>query len=273
MHADRLVDALKRLLKGQGITYAQVASGLGLSEAGVKRMFSRRDFSLQRLLDVCRVAKIEFDDLARSIANDPAGIAALTVAQERELVSDPRLLPVALCAVGNWTFEQIVDTYAIPQAECVRHLARLDRHRIIELGPGNRIRPLISRTFTWLPDGPIQRYFRASVEAEYLGCKFHRDDELFLFVSGMLSRHSTTQLIARLRDVAREFAALHRDDVARPLSERHGTSLLLATRGWEPHAFRTLRRKNRPPAPAGGLNPPYVPLPPARLARKPGRAQ
>ena len=52
MHTITLVDALKRALKGKGITYAAVAEGLGLSEASVKRMFSRRDFTLQRMDDV-----------------------------------------------------------------------------------------------------------------------------------------------------------------------------------------------------------------------------
>jgi hypothetical protein len=270
MQATRLVDALKLLLKGQGITYAQVAAGLGLSEAGVKRMFSRGDFTLQRLEDICRLARVEFGELARTMGDADAGIAHLTIEQERELVSDAKLMLVALCAVGNWTFEQIIDTYAIPRAECIRYLARLDRHRIIELKPGNRIKPLIGRTFAWLPDGPIQRYFRARVEAEFLESKFDRHDELFLFVSGMLSRHGAAELITRLRDLAREFARLHREDIASPLAERHGTSLLLATRAWEPRGFRTMRRADRPPVPAGGLDPPFVPSPPA-MATKRGR--
>jgi transcriptional regulator with XRE-family HTH domain len=176
MQAASLVDALKRLLKGQGITYAQIAAALGLSEAGVKRMFSRRDFTLQRLEEICRVARLEFAELARAASEEPGGIAYLTVEQEREIVSDPKLMLIALCAVGKWTFEQIVDTYALSRTECVRYLTRLDRHRIIELQPGNRIRPLISRTFAWRPDGPIQRYFRARVEAEYLSSRFERPD-------------------------------------------------------------------------------------------------
>jgi len=267
MQAASLVDALKRLLKGQGITYAQVAAGLGLSEAGVKRMFSRRDFTLQRLEDVCRIARVDLGELARAAADEPRGLAQLSIEQERELVSDPRLMLVALCAVGNWTFEQIVDTYAIPRTECLRCLARLDRQRIIELQPGNRIRPLISRTFAWRPDGPIQRYFRARVEAEFLDSRFERADELFLFASGMLSRRASAELIAKLKDVAREFAELHREDVALPLDARHGASLLLATRAWEPRAFRDLRRAGRPPAPAGGLQPAFVPVPPSSAPR------
>jgi transcriptional regulator with XRE-family HTH domain len=253
MHAATLVDALKRLLKGKGITYVFVARQLGISEASVKRMFSRRDFTLQRLEDVCRIAGIEFADLAQAVTTENTGIAHLTVEQEEEIVSDPMLVLVALCAVGNWTIEQIMESYDLTLAECVGCLTRLDRRRIIELQPGNRIRPLISRTFSWLPDGPIQRYFRSRVEAEYLESKFDRPEELFLFVSGMLSRQSTGDLIVRLRRTAREFAELHRDDVALPMSERHGTSLLLAIRPWEPRAFRALRRNKAELAPAGPL--------------------
>jgi transcriptional regulator with XRE-family HTH domain len=251
-----LIETLKRLLKGQGITYAQVAEQLRLSEASVKRMFSRRDFTLQRLEDVGRVAGVDFAELAREAAGSQARIERLTADQERELVSDQKMLIVALCAVGNWTFEQITDTYDISPTECVRCLAALDRLNIIELQPGNRIRPLISRTFSWLPDGPIQKYFRDQVEAEFLGDRFDQPDELFLFVSGMLSDNSMTELIARLRKVAREFAELHRDDLSLPLGARHGTSLLLATRAWEPRFFRKLRRADRPPVPAGRLLPP-----------------
>ena len=53
MHTVALVDALKRALKSRGITYSALAARLGLSEAGVKRMFSKHDFTLQRMDDVC----------------------------------------------------------------------------------------------------------------------------------------------------------------------------------------------------------------------------
>jgi len=253
MYATTLVDALKRILKGKGMTYAMVAAGLGLSEATVKRMFARRDFTLQRVEDACRVAGIEFAELVQEASGKEAGIVHLSVEQEEEIVSDPKLMLVALCAVGNWTFEQIVETYAMSEAECIACLTRLDRRRIIELQPGNRIRPLISRTFSWRPDGPIQRYFRERVESEYLSCKFDRPDEMFLFVSGMLSRHSTADVIARMRHVVRDFAELHAADRSLPLRERHGTSLLVAIRPWEPRAFRMLRRDGREPVPAGRL--------------------
>jgi transcriptional regulator with XRE-family HTH domain len=253
MTAATLVDLLKRHLKARGITYAQVATRLALSEASVKRMFSRQDFTLQRMEDICHIAGIDLADLARELTEEPAGVTHLTVEQEQEIVSDTKLMLVALCAVGNWTLEQIVDTYDIPRVECIGYLARLDRQRIIELLPDNRIRPLIHRTFAWRPDGPIKRYFRSRMEAEYLSSTFRRADEAFLFVNGMLSAKSTAELIGRLRKVAAEFAEMHRDDLRLLMPQRHGTSVLLAIRPWEPRAFRVLRRPDRPPVPAGRL--------------------
>jgi transcriptional regulator with XRE-family HTH domain len=238
-----LVDALKRMLKAKGLTYADVATAISLSEASVKRMFARGDFTLQRLEDICRFARIDLAELASSAGEDTQGIAQLSVEQEEEIVSDPRLLLVAWCAVNNWTFEQIVATYTLTDAECVACLARLDRIRVIELLPGNRIRPLVSRAFSWRPDGPFQRFFRARIEAEYLGSNFDHSDELFLFVSGMLSHASSTELIGELRRVARDFAQRHRSDVVLPLAQRFGTSLLIAMRPFELRAFTKLRRE------------------------------
>ena len=142
MTAGRLIDLLKRRLKAQGITYAQVASRLRLSEASIKRMFARGDFTLQRLDELCRIVGSDVAELARALSEEDAKPTYLTEEQEQEIISEPKLFLVALCAVGNWTLDQIADTYAISRTECVGYLARLDKLRIIELMPENRIRPL-----------------------------------------------------------------------------------------------------------------------------------
>lgn len=247
MRAAALVEALKRMLKAKGLTYADIAGGIALSEASVKRMFARGDFTLQRLEEICRFARIDVAELASAAGEDSRGVAQLSIEQEEEIVSDPKLLLVAWCAVNNWTFDDIVGTYALTDAECIGCLARLDRIRVIELLPGNRIRPLVSRTFSWRLDGPFQRFFRARIEAEYLASRFDHADELFLFASGMLSHASATELVGELRRVARDFAQRHRADVALPLAQRFGTSLLVAMRPFELAQFTRLRRDGAKP--------------------------
>ena len=55
----RLIDALKSALKGKGITYADLAKRIVMSEANVKRMFSKQTLSLQQLEQICTA--IDFD--------------------------------------------------------------------------------------------------------------------------------------------------------------------------------------------------------------------
>jgi predicted transcriptional regulator len=244
-----LVEVLKRELRSRGITYARVARELGLSEASVKRMFSRRDFSLKRLDRVCQLANSEFSDLARTLHQEESLISRLTHEQEKEIVSNPRLFLAAVCVLNHVGFEQIVATYDISRAECVQLLARLDRLGLIRLLPNNRIRLLISLDFSWLPDGPIQRFFNQQAHNEYFRSRFDGPDEHMVVVNGLLSRASRAALLTRLKRIAREFSELNNADARLPLAERSAMSLLVAMRHWELAAFAELRRSK--PLPQG----------------------
>ena len=139
---------MKGALKERGITYQQVAEALELSEASVKRLFSERQFSLQRLDQICALLGLEITDLVRRL-DQAQRIDALTTEQEQELVGDDRLLLVAICALNRWSLAQMLRTYQLSEVEAVGRLARLDRMGLIELLPGNRIKPLISHDFRW----------------------------------------------------------------------------------------------------------------------------
>ena len=236
-----IVSALKNALKEQGITYQQVAEALDWSEASVKRLFSERQFSLQRLDQICSLLGLEISDLVRRL-DQAQRIDALTSEQEQELVGDDRLLLVAICALNRWSLAQILETYQLSEVEAVGRLARLDRMGLIELLPGNRIKPLISHDFRWQQHGPIQRFFEQQVQADFFQCHFNLPGELRLFLSGMLSPQSTEQLHQKLQRLAQAFRHSHQEDLVLPLEQRFGVSMILAIRPWEVAAFQQLRR-------------------------------
>ncbi|UJJ30701.1 helix-turn-helix domain-containing protein [Halopseudomonas maritima] len=236
-----IVSALKNALKEQGITYQQVAEALELSEASVKRLFSERQFSLQRLDQICSLLGLEISDLVRRL-DQAQRIDALTAEQEQELVSDDRLLLVAICALNRWSLAQILETYQLSEVEAVGRLARLDRMGLIELLPGNRIKPLISHDFRWQQHGPIQRFFEQQVQSDFFQCHFNRPGELRMFLSGMLSPQSTEQMHQKLQRLAQAFRHSHQEDLVLPLEQRFGVSMILAIRPWEVAAFQQLRR-------------------------------
>jgi transcriptional regulator with XRE-family HTH domain len=242
-HSGALVEVLKRELRSRGVTYAQVARKLGLSEASVKRMFSRREFTLKRLDQVCQLTHSDFSDLARTLHREETLISQLTAEQEKEIASSLKLFLVAVCVLNHVPIEHIVAVYDISHAECIQFLVKLDRIGFIRLLPGNRIRLLVSRDFAWLPDGPIQRFFKHHAQGDYVRSRFDRPDEYFVAVNGMLSASSRATIVSRLKRAAREFSELHNDDVRLPPSQRLNMTMLVAIRHWELQAFTELRRK------------------------------
>ena len=237
-----IIKALKRALKAQGKTYVDVAECLSLSEASVKRLFAEHNFTLDRLERVCDLLSMDLLELMKSAVEEQVRLTQLTQTQEEELVSDLRLLLVAHSLMNRWTVAEITATYQLTEAETIQLLARLDRMKLIELLPGNRVKLLVDRDFRWLPSGPIQRFFEQQVKAEFLNARFNGKGEFLAFHSGMLSEASIIQLLDKLRKTVQKFNEMNRSDEVLPLSERYGTSLLIATRPWEIQAFAKQRR-------------------------------
>jgi transcriptional regulator with XRE-family HTH domain len=240
--ATQLISAIKRHLKSQGKTYRDVARALRLSEPSVKRLFASGRFTVDRLVQVANLLGYTLAELSREAQAAQPLLSTLTATQEREVVSNPKLLLIAVCALNHWTLEDIVHFYRIEHAECIKYLLNLDKLGIIELLPGNRIRLNIARDFDWLPNGPIRQYFQNRALGEFLKSDFAQEDEAMAFVNGMLTDQALAQVRQELQKLRKKFAELHEESLTAPLGKRHGASLLFAMRSWEPGDFSKLRR-------------------------------
>jgi transcriptional regulator with XRE-family HTH domain len=238
----QLITTIKRQLKLQGKTYRDVADFLQLSEASVKRLLTSSTLGVDRLVEISNLLGFTLAELAQEAAATPNRLHTLTPAQEKELVSDTRLLLVAVCALNHWTLADMLAVYRITEAECLQKLLHLDRLHLIALMPGNRIRLNVARDFDWLPAGPIRQYFRGEGMHDFLDSRFEQPDESLAFTHGMLTESAMARLQAELRQLRARFAALHEESLASPLPKRRGSALLLALREWEPAAFTALRR-------------------------------
>jgi len=235
-------EALKAHYRARGLNYRDVARTLRLSEATIKRIFSQRDCTIARLEQLCSVAQVDLAEIARVAPRQSRLLGTLTAKQEQEIVDDMRLFVVAVCAMGNVGFREIVATYDISEAQCVQLLSRLDRIGFLQLMPGNRYRLLVSRTFRWIPDGPIMRWTRKNAP-DYFDHPFGGAGETMRVVNVRVSAEARQALLARLERLAQDYAEQHTADAWLPLDKREPLSLCLAVREWEPRAFRELRRR------------------------------
>jgi len=237
-----LVTTLKRELKMRGMTYAQLAKHLDLSENSIKRLFAERKFSLARLEHICELLEWELSDLVQKMLEDSHRVASLTEQQEKEIANDTKLLLVAICVLNRWTFDDIIENYTLTETECIQLLAKLDRLKIIQLLPLNRVKLIVANNFRWRPNGPIQQYFQQTVQPDFFRSTFNKPGEKLLFSNGMLTRHSNAAIIKKLERVIADFNEMHNEDASAPLEERFGSSLIVAFRAWEFSPFQALRR-------------------------------
>jgi len=239
---DLILDALRARLRAAGITYKLLAERIGVSESSVKRMFGQKDMALSRLAEICQATSIPLEELLRGALDTRPQLDALSLPQERSLVANPRLLLMAICCLGHWNVEQVIETYQLGEAECITLLAQLDRLGLIELKPLNRYRLRVSNAFRWLPDGPVQQFFREHVVEDYFAGRFDGTGEALMCLPARLSQASAQELSLKIEQLAAELARLHLNDRRLPAGEREGYTLLLGFRSWELAAFTALRR-------------------------------
>ncbi len=237
-----LVSALKAELKAAGITYAELALQLGMAESSIKRIFAKGDMPLSRIDAVLRVLKMDFADLARKIADAQPLRRELTLDQETAVVADRKLMLLAICCVSQWTFEQMLATYAFGEAECVRYLLQLDRLGFIELRPLNRYRLKVAKGFRWRPNGPVMEYFRRHVAADYYSGGFDGEGETLMLVHGQIGTAQAATFVARLQRVGQVFAQQHLADQKLQPEQKRPYTLVVGMRSWLFAAFRDLKR-------------------------------
>lgn len=231
-NSDQLIDTLKRVLKSRGTTYAELAEGLGLSEASIKRLFSERTFTLQRLDDICRLLELDLFELARLARGESESVRQMTVEQERVLANDRKLLGVFYLLLNNWEMADIVGRYEISEPECIRLLVKLDRAGLIELLPGNRVRLRVARQARHRPDGPIRTLLGAETVNDFLSVKFDEHGGHFRFEVGELSPASAAILQRKMDRLAAEFYELSELDTNLPPEQRTLYGIALGIRPW-----------------------------------------
>jgi transcriptional regulator with XRE-family HTH domain len=100
-----LIETLKTCLKTNGITYSDIATELNLSESSVKRLFSTRDFSLNRLESICKLMNMEIGEVFQLMNEQQFELQQLTLQQEQEITEDLSLLLVTVCVLNKWSLD------------------------------------------------------------------------------------------------------------------------------------------------------------------------
>jgi transcriptional regulator with XRE-family HTH domain len=237
-----LTAALKARLRAAGITYASLARRVGLSEAAVKRMFSKGTMTLTRVEQVCEVLGVDLAELAHDLRARREPLGELTAQHEEELVRDQNLLLALYLVLNRWRDEDVLAHYRFEPRQWNACLIRLARMGLIDLGPNNRVKLRTARNFRWRPDGPIQRYFEQRLLPQYFARGFRGENQSLRLLTGMMTQASIEHVEHLLVELTKAFDALLDQDAHWPVAKRRGISVVVAMRPWELPQFDAIRR-------------------------------
>lgn len=228
----RLIATLKKCLKAKGMTYRQLGNALSLSEASIKRLFSEQTFSIRRLEEICDILNFSLYDLAKLSADAETGPSTLSVDQEAALAENPKRLVFFYLLLSGRNPESICADYDVSPEESLRFLLDLDRLDLIELHPGNKVRPRTHKNIQWRKDGPIRTRYESAIIRELLDAPFDPQEHRLRFETGKLSDGSQSVMAKKIDRLIREYVEMTEIDQALPQEKSHNTGLLIAFRPW-----------------------------------------
>ena len=239
----RIMASLKRLMRARAITYAQLGKRIDLSEASVKRIFSRATMTLARLDQICQALETSIQEITRLAAEQVSEAPeTLSVEQEKSLAADPNLLVCYYLVANGRTGSEICAERGVDDKQVRRWFVKLQSLRMIELRSGLRARARTSSAIRWRKDGPVSKLYERQVRREFLLSPFSGSNEAMHFRSAELSQASRQVLLRRIERLAAEFRDLAELDRTLPSADKQSMGLLLAARPWVFSMFDSLRR-------------------------------
>lgn len=131
-------EEIKSLLKTRKIKYDYLASRLGLSESGIKKMLNSNDLSFNKISAILNVADVNVSEFFQTMEQSKPVEKSLTQKQEDFFLKNRdaynffyQLLSVDL----DW--KVLKERHGLTQKSIEKYLLMLDKIEVIELHPGN----------------------------------------------------------------------------------------------------------------------------------------
>ncbi|MGZ3768598.1 MAG: helix-turn-helix domain-containing protein [Bdellovibrio sp.] len=204
--ADQWIKNIKKVMKARGVTYHELAKHLSLSEASVKRVFSKGTFTLERLEQICDFLDLDFYDLAQMAKNYSSELqSTFTRQQEEFLAGNEKIFVFFYLLFGGLKLNKILEQYKFTSAQATQYLLMLDQRKLIEYHSDKKIKVLVSRNAQWDRTGPLYKLYEGNIRNEFLQTSFTADREFMSLVSGYFSDADIRLLKRKIDKLILEF--------------------------------------------------------------------
>ena len=238
-----IMESLRQQLKARGYTYSDLAKVWKLSVSSVKRIMSGQDLSLQKIELACKLMHIAVADFYEQVQfSKKLEFVYMTVKQEEFLSTDARLLHFFMLLQESWNVSEISKTYSISNVDIQKYLIALDKNKLIELLPHNKVKKIFNSQLRFRRDGPLAKNLKAKVKANFLDSDFNKENEHLSVLSINLSNTDFAELRSQFLKISREQSAQSDNRSLRHAAEEYG--VVMAVRPWPTPFMQALKLRN-----------------------------
>jgi DNA-binding Xre family transcriptional regulator len=254
-----LLAALKAMLKERRIGYAALAAELEVSLLTVKRTLNKAAVPLDRLLDICRIAKIDLAELVERAAATKPEHTHFTPEQDALFARCPPMATYFAALQSGQSPADIARRFHLTSASTTRYLDALaDVGLVRATGAGRSIavEVLVEPPVGFAPGSRmlarVSAAFLASVVKRVVAATDRRDGDFSLLKPLRLSERQYRQMTGELCDVVSRYSFLSEGaGIAADEDERPEWQLAIASSQADPEndpesAIRNLRPNEAP---------------------------
>lgn len=205
---------LKRALKAKGMTYADLAKKLNVSESTIKRLFVDCDCKFSRLIDICHALELSISEVTDVADRSSAAILDLPESVEQALATSPSLFWFYILLRDDMSCEQIEKLYNLDTADGYLYCRDLERLGLISLTSDNRIQQLFSQAIRFSTGGPLHKIYK-EVNLKFVARTMDNsiaEPEKFTSISRRMKSESAEQLNKEIRVLEERISSLSRQD-------------------------------------------------------------
>ncbi len=208
-----LLAALKAMLKERRISYAVLAAELDVSLLTVKRTLNKAAVPLDRLLDICRIAKIDFAELVERASATKPSHTYFSPEQDELFTRCPPMLTYFEALQSGQSPADIASKFRLTSASTMRYLnalAGVGLVRVTGSGESTEVEMLVDPPLGFPPGSTtlarLSAAFLTSVVERVVAATDRHEGDFSLLKPLRLSERQYRQMAGELYDVVNRYS-------------------------------------------------------------------
>lgn len=228
-----VIETLKHVLKVKKINYKTLGTEIGLSESGVKKLFTAKDISVGRLTQICDTIGISISDILTLAKEEEIKNVRLTHKQENMLYDNPLLFRIFWrLAIEERSPQEVQKLEKLQSQQLEKCLLKLENIDLIKVNKKREIISVHKGLYRWIGDSKLLNKINKEWSYNTLDKTLNaKEDPNYVHRLSFLKLSPSTrnQFYQELNDLVDNYARKsQREKLDKPNSELAPLSLLIS---------------------------------------------